>query len=408
VALRYAGRSGLRVDRAGAHLGLATGERRTFVEGTALRGDVVAAGLLLVARVAASRYDDPNADDEPVDHADPLLTTGDGWLRVESLSACGGVAARLDLAPEGLDVAPRAPGTTHVDLGPRVRALLAGFVPRDPLRLDVGAAGLSAGVQDRRVPLTDRWLRSYVMLPALAAAMHPRARLTARHARAFLRGLPAASSSEAEPPHARAWDRGVFRPYEWPSARQAPGEQPPLDWLLPVRDWLRVVPTATEGAFPVGGAWRLRVLEPIARHATGLRVHTHEPTGTSWWQLDLPYGRLSVALSAEPGRAFADEAASLDPGPDGPPDERAHHGTASDERAHHGTASDERAHHGTAYDERARDATARDGSARAACAAGTRAYDVAEGRWYERVLPVDGAWLDDGSVTPARGGTAPR
>lgn len=376
VAFRYAGRSGLRVERVGAHLGLATSERRTFVDGSVQRADVVAAALLLVARVAASRYDEPVSPSGPhdgsgtgsrtgsrtgartdrdahddladlVEHADPFLTTGDGLVRFESMSACGGVAARLDLLPDGLDVTPRAPGTTTVDLGPRVRELLAGVLPRDPLHLSASAAGLDerafvGRVQERRLDLTARWLRSLAALPVLASDMRPRARLTARHARTFVRGLPAGSSDAGG---SRSHDRGVFRPHHQHQPRPGREESSACDttWLVPVRDSLRTLPGPAADALRLDGAWRLRVLEPLVRHATGLRVHEHEATGTTWWELELPFARLGVALSAHPGRAFADEALG----------------------APHAV-----------------------GDERAAALAGLLAYDLAETRWFDRVVPV--------------------
>ncbi|ASR55926.1 hypothetical protein CBP52_13405 [Cellulomonas sp. PSBB021] len=382
VAFRYAGRSGLRVDRTGAHLGLATGERRTFVDGSAQRADVVAAALLLVARVAASRFDEPAAQPGPgvhtgagrtsrddrtahgdladlVEHADPFLTTGDGLVRFESLAACGGVAARLDLLPAGLDVTPRAPGTTTVDLGPRVRELLAGLLPRDPLRVSASAAGLEersivGRVQERRVVLADRWVRSLTALPVLASTMQPRARLSARHARAFVRGVPADGTA----------------------------------WLLPARDGLRTLPAPAGDAFRLDGAWRLRVLEPLVRHATGLRVHEHRPTGTTWWELELPHARLGLALSAHPGRAFADETLTQAPS------------VADEERA-----ADERATGQQAADQRAADQQAAD--QRAAAAAGRLAYDLADGRWFERTIPFARDLLTPDDQAPPEDQTPP-
>ena len=125
VAFRYAGRSGLRVERGNVRLGLATTERRTFVDGRVDRADVLGAGLLVVAHVAAFRYDDPAGTSPRL--ADPFVTTGGDVVRFESLSGCGRVGARLDLLPGGLELTDHAPGMTNVELGQRVRELLGGL-----------------------------------------------------------------------------------------------------------------------------------------------------------------------------------------------------------------------------------------------------------------------------------------
>ncbi|CAM5786549.1 hypothetical protein [Cellulomonas persica] len=275
VAFRYAGRSGLRVERGGVHLGLATTERRTFVDGRAERADLVGAALLVVAHVAAARYDTPEG--AGVRLADPFVTTGDGAVRFESLSGCGRVAARLDLLPGGLELADHPAGTTNVELGPRVRELLGGVLPRDPVRLEVGAAGQTlippgARLHERRVMLPAHWVRTLAELPALTAAMTVRAELGTRHARSFVRSLPAD-----------------------PSARQA----------RPTRDTLRLVAdTEADAARPdavlVAAPAALRELEPLLRHANALRVWADAATGASWWELDLPHARLGVGMGLDP------------------------------------------------------------------------------------------------------------
>ncbi|MEU4221857.1 SWIM zinc finger family protein, partial [Actinoplanes sp. NPDC026623] len=131
-----------------------------FFDGWVARPGLVAAVLLAVAAVARSRYFQPAA----ARLLDPVLTSGDGRLRLESFSSCGGVHARADLLPEALRDVRSEPGTTNVDLNREVRDALSRVSDRDELRLSVGAGGLAVVTREtaafeRRVTLPDRWLK---------------------------------------------------------------------------------------------------------------------------------------------------------------------------------------------------------------------------------------------------------
>ncbi|KQY22021.1 hypothetical protein ASD16_15330 [Cellulomonas sp. Root485] len=142
MTYRYGSASSLSVDPGRVALGLSTTDPGTYLDAFTERADVVAAALLLVGRVAATRFYDPMTAAQLAELADPIITTGDGTVRFESLSACCGVAARLDLLADGLDITTQRAGTTNVDLGAGSRRLLAGVLPRDPLHLAVGDTGL--------------------------------------------------------------------------------------------------------------------------------------------------------------------------------------------------------------------------------------------------------------------------
>lgn len=73
-----------------------------------------AAAVLTVADVAAARFDVSEGAS-----LDPVVTAGGGLLRLESFSGCGGVYARLDILPPGLDGGEVGHGTTNVDVNPR-------------------------------------------------------------------------------------------------------------------------------------------------------------------------------------------------------------------------------------------------------------------------------------------------
>lgn len=291
VSVEYRYETASTITSQGDHteLGLTSTGTGTFLDAFAERADVVAAGLLRVGEVAATRfYVHPALVKAKLALADPIITVDDSVVRFESLSACCGVAARLDLIDEGLATTTRVGGTTNVDLGPSMRRLLAGLRRRHPLRVVVGSSGL--GVQtlagqahERVVDLPTRWVRSLAELQALASRMTLHAELDADQARAFLRSLPARTGND------------VF-------------------WCRPVVGGLRLGASPGGGAFAVGAPERLRVLAPVLRHATGLRAFgTPGSTGAaSWWEVTLPGARLGLALSPALARGFSGEGALLD------------------------------------------------------------------------------------------------
>lgn len=321
VTYRYAASSTLDTDDEGQRLGLASTDAGTFLDGFVERADVVATALLRVGEIAATRfYVHPATTAAAIRAADPIITVGDGAVRFESLSADCGVAARLDVFDHALDAAVRAPGTTNVDLGPALRQLLAGVHRRDPMRIVVSGAGLGVRTLDghaheRVVDLPQRWVRSLAELQALASRMSLSADVDAAQARVFLRSLPA---------------RGGRQPF----------------WVQRVSAGLRLAASAGPGRIAVGSPERLRVLEPVLRHATSLRVYGTEASGpaASWWEVSLPGARLGLAISPDLSRGFSGEGALLD------------ELSASDPDA-----------------ERAR--------------RGLLGYDLAEGRYFDRRLP---------------------
>ncbi len=273
----------------GDRLGLATTDGGTMLDGLVERADVVAAALLRVSEVAGTRfYVHPATTAAAIRAADPIVTVGDSAVRFESLSADCGVSARLDVLADAVDAAVRAPGTTNVDVGPALRRLLQGVRRRDPMRLVVSSDGLGVTtldghVDERVVALPERWVRSLAELQALTSRMKRAAELDAAQARSFLRSLPA---------------RGGRQPF----------------WAQPVSAGLRLAASPGPGRIAVGSPERLRILEPLLRLATGLRVYGTESAGpaSSWWEVSLPGARLGLALSPDLSRGFSGEGALLD------------------------------------------------------------------------------------------------
>jgi predicted nucleic acid-binding Zn finger protein len=286
----YANRSELRTVGDQTELGLVTTAPDTFLDGMVERADVLAAALLRVADVAATRFYVFATAAQKAAWADPIITTGDGIARFESLSLCCGVAARLDVLGDGLELSTERAGTTNVDLGPDVRHLLAGVLRRDPMRLVVGENGLDVHTLDGQahehtVHLSQRWIRALAELQVITSRMTLQLELDAHHLRAFLQTLPAHTS-----PH------GSF-------------------WAQPVRGGLRLGTSATPGAVALGGPERLRALAPLLRHSTAVRVYAPDGGGdaaSSWWELVLPHARLGLGLSPETARGFSGEGALLE------------------------------------------------------------------------------------------------
>lgn len=245
--------------------------------------------LRVCGRVAGTRfYVPPGMVAAEVRAADPVVTSNGDRLRFESFSACCGVYARLDVLPAAFDGAMLCSGTTNVDFNPPMRTALARVTGMDPLRLRVGVDELTVATMDgevveRRVPLPERWLKGFAEVQSACARMVPLAELTGTAARAFLRGLPA------------SW--------------RGPG------WAVPAGRSLRISPQPGRGAACVSGPDRLRVLGPLARFATALRVYgSADPGGRpvpSAWELLCRDARFVVVLSPEVSRGFSGEGAVL-------------------------------------------------------------------------------------------------
>ena len=263
---------------------------RMFFDGYAEHPAQTAQALLCVARVARTRfYEPPGMVAAKLRAADPVVTAEPDRLRFESFSACCGVHARLDLLDDGLDVRACRSGTTNVDFNPPMREALARVAGQDPLRVKVGeesveVATLEGSVVERRVPLPQRWVKGFGEVQVALAAVRPVARLGAVEAQRFLRGLPRGRAGEA------------------------------TTWAQATGGTLRVTATHRPGAVCLAAPARLRVIEPLARFATGLSAYADpdadEPSAVAW-VLAVPGGRVCVTLSPDRARGFSGEGGLL-------------------------------------------------------------------------------------------------
>jgi hypothetical protein len=222
---------------------------------------------------------------------DPVITAGEGMLRLESVSRCAGVYARLDLLPAGLDGEIRQHGTTNVDTGTQLRLALAQVRRRDPVRLAVGAGAvtvstLTGSIVERKVPLPSRWLRAFTEAQVITSSFDLCAEVASSEAMRFLACLP----------------RGLRND---------------VAWAVPHRRTLKLAPEPVPGAVCLPGRGRLRVLTPFWRPGTvlsayGPAVTAASPPATSTWVLASPAARLSITLSPGVNRGLSGEGAALD------------------------------------------------------------------------------------------------
>ena len=279
-----AGRDG-RPSLALATSGGAAAEPR-FFRGWVGEAAPAARALLVVARTARSRFHTPPTMLARIlAAADPVVTADRVALRFEALSADCGVYTRLDLDASALDGELVAEGTTNVDFNAPMREALSHVVSGGPLHLDVGAEAVAAltdhgGVVERRVPLPVRWVKAFGEVHAVLPGMEERLDVPGAAVRQLLRALPSAG-----PPSTVVHVR-----------RSSPG--------------VRLSRQGGRGSVALAGSARLALLDALAVDARRLRVFGSE-SGASAWVIDVPGGRVTVALSPSPWRGFSGEGAVL-------------------------------------------------------------------------------------------------
>lgn len=269
-----------------------------FFSGFMERPDVVAAGLLAVARVARTRFYAPpgavalpGGGPAPAGMRDPVVTSTQEGLRFESFSLCCGVYARLDVDASALDASHLAVGVTNVDVNQPLRGALASLRVGEPLRLDVGSEGLTAAtldetVTEEKVPLSVRWLKGFAETQMLSSAMAVLHALDTAAARAFIRGLPHSSATGT------------------------------VMWAGRAVRGLRLGTRPAPGSACVAGPERLRVLEPLLHHvgaldAYGPAVDAGSEPVASLWVAHMPGARLTIGLSPAKSRGFSGEGSIL-------------------------------------------------------------------------------------------------
>lgn len=380
---RYAAPSRADATPGGYDVGLATSggvegldrvDHPFFFDGFVNQPEQAAQALLLVARIARTRfYEPPNMIAARIRRADPVVSSDGSRLRFESFSACCGVYARLDLLPPSLDASVHRPGTTNVDFNEPMRGVLARVGGTDPLHLNVGssvtATTMEGSATEEKVDLPDRWLKGFAEAQLAGVRTSEAFVLAPARAREFVRSLP---------------------------ARSAPSGPPFTLVSMPGGLRLSTRPAVEGRGARLGGPERLRVLEPMLRFAETVRVHapaSPQEAAVSVWQVDLPGARLLLTFSPAASRGFSGEGGVLSA--------LADDAVAADAEVVAGCLGGEldvpSVVSGTGLSEdRVLAALAHLG------ASGLVGYDVAEGRYFHRELPFAATETLHPRITGAR------
>ncbi|WP_230374315.1 SWIM zinc finger family protein [Pontivivens ytuae] len=289
--MTYRTRSELEATSSGTWLRLASeGDAsdvpRGFLVTRALSPDVTARSLRAVSEIVGSRFYVPPAMLARIlREADPVATVSPGAVRFEGFSACCSAYIRLDLGDDALDVAEHRNGTTNVDFGPELRAALARVRRDSTLDITIGedSVGIShesAAVVERKVPLPLRWIRGFGEVQVHLVRMRRTANVPRIAAHRFLRAQPRSKTDH-------------------------------LQWITVTASGLRTSARQSDGAVPLRGGHRLRVLEPLMPFADEMEIWIDDATGSTAWVLVLGAQRLTLVLNAEPWRGFSGDGGLL-------------------------------------------------------------------------------------------------
>ncbi|MCG6901867.1 MAG: SWIM zinc finger domain-containing protein [Rhodobacter sp.] len=261
-------------------------ESRDFLTAVALSPDISAKALRAVSEIVGSRfYVPPSMLARILREADPVATVSPEAVRFEGFSACCSAYIRLDMDDGALEVSHRRSGTTNVDFGAELRAALAQVQPGSRMEINIGpqSVGISherAAVVERKVPLPARWIRGFGNVQVHLAGMEPAFTLSQVAAQRFLRSLPRSKS-----------DHQI--------------------WVAAAQNIVRTTSRRTPGGVPLRGAHRLRVFETLVGKAKALQVFKNPDLESSAWVLDFGTQRLILVLNAEPWRGFSGDGGLL-------------------------------------------------------------------------------------------------
>jgi hypothetical protein len=251
-----------------------------FFSGWVSQPGQCATSLLVVGRTARSRFFEHGA----IRLTDPVVTCHLDTLRFESFSSCCSTYARYDLDLADVDGEVLMPGATNVDFNPPMRAELAKVGDASPMHLQVGADSVAATTErgtvvERKVALPQRWIKGFGEVGVVQRGLEQRLELSGPLAQRLLRSLPKGGGRSAV--------------HIVQAGREA-----------------RLRHAAVPGSVAVRGTDRLRLLDPLLRHARRLRVFADDE-GSSTWVLDMRSGRVHLTLSPEPWRGFSGEGGAL-------------------------------------------------------------------------------------------------
>lgn len=365
---RYAAPSSLENTAGGARLSLATSAPGAahpyFFEGRLRKPRLTAELLTAVHLIVGARFFTPaNTLAKKIALADPIVTSGGGLLRFEGFSGCCSAYIRVDLLPEGYDGDVVGKGTTNVDFNAPMRAALARVRDTDALGFTVGRDEFrlradSGEVIEKKVALPVRWARGLLEVQSYQASMRPRLQASGIEALRLFRSLPRASGGKTA-----LWaTRG------------------PQGLYTTTRDSANGVRFTDTS--------RLRVLEPLLARALSLHVYSDDRQQACAWVLEFAGARLTLCLSAEVWRGFSGEGQAL----------RALM-QADNEAALAGLRAQlhwqSRLDVAALAQTLALDTTTVEDSLRVLGVSGLVGFDVFEGAYFHRVLPLDLSLVED-------------
>lgn len=259
-----------------------------FFQGQMRCPRLTALALRSLSRMVAKRFHLPAMMRQRLGiEADPVVTSGGGWLRFEGFSSCCSTYARVDLSPDCYSGIVVENGTTNVDFNRPFRAMLAEIRDGESVGLAVGSDDVTLlrgeeQVTERKVELPLRWVKSFCEMQAFEGRMERRCMVGRNAALAFLRSIPAQTTSAAE------------------------------YWVVPSGQALRLSQRSAEGGIRLTGIERLRLLLDLAPYATGLEAFADARNVASEWVVHLGAVRFHLALSAEVWRGFSGEGQALE------------------------------------------------------------------------------------------------
>jgi len=294
---------------------------------------------------------------------DPVLTSNERLLRLEGFSGCCGVYARVDL-PEGVfegDCHGR--GTTNVDFNADMRNALLRLRDDEDVEFAVGAdeVVLSRGndrTVEKKVQLPLRWIKGFsevqAYLPRLEVAME----VPAPDALRFVRSLPKAGAPK-RPTFAISAGRSI-----------------------------RASQREVQGAVPIHGTHRVKVLEPLLLRARTLRVWADRDSGARGWEVRFEVGSFFLLLSPELYRGFSGEGQVLSALAN-PPSE------AAIAKVRAGLKWQSEIHAGALAAQLGIDQADVAGALAVLGSRGLAGYDSQSGRYFHRELPFDLAKVEE-------------
>ncbi len=257
-----------------------------FYRGMVGEAGPFAAAMLVLGRVASTRYYTPPSVVAARRDGDPVFTSDTETLRLESFSLCAGVYARFDLDGTGVDVDEITPGVTNVDLGSNTQALLARMPAYEPMRISVAASAVALDTLDgtsveSKVRLPVRWVRSFAESQLIASTMTRATDLDALSLGRLIHGLPRTSPSNS------------------------------VAWVQSTGTGIRLSSKQTVGSIGLAGPQRLRAIEPLLPHIKSVRAYSADGP-ESFWEFGTARGRFTLGFSATSARGFSGEGGLLE------------------------------------------------------------------------------------------------